>query len=212
MLKLSKLDRFIVNFDQGLRTVFGQPTATARPSPAKHVEPVELTPAERRLSARLMRVNHAGEIAAQALYQGQALTARSETVYAHLQQSAREETDHLVWCHLRIKECGGRVSLLDPFWYVGSLTVGALAGAAGDKWSLGFIAETEHQVIQHLDNHLKRLPKRDQRSRVILQQMQQDEAHHATVALEAGGAPLPLPIKWIMKGTAKTMTNVAFWI
>lgn len=212
MLKLSQIDRLIVNFDQGLRAVFGQPLTSARPNPAQHIEPADLTPTEKQLTARLMRVNHAGEVAAQALYQGQALTARSETIYATLQQSAREENDHLVWCKMRVKECGGHVSFLDPFWYAGSFTIGALAGIAGDKWSLGFVIETERQVITHLDKHLQRLPERDAQSRAILSQMQLDEAHHATVALEAGGVSLPTPVRWVMKGTAKVMTNVAFWI
>ncbi|OQW93176.1 MAG: demethoxyubiquinone hydroxylase family protein [Beggiatoa sp. IS2] len=212
MLKLSRLDRLIVNFDQGLRTIFGQPLTSARPNPAQHIDYAELTPTEKKLTARLMRVNHAGEVAAQALYQGQALTARNETIYATLQQSAREENDHLVWCKMRVKECGGHVSFLDPFWYAGSFTIGALAGIAGDKWSLGFVIETERQVITHLDKHLQRLPERDEPSRAILLQMQLDEAHHATVALGAGGVPLPMPVRWIMKGTAKVMTNMAFWI
>jgi len=212
MLKLSRIDRLIVNFDQGLRTIFGQPLTSARPNPAQHVESDELTASEKQLTARLMRVNHAGEVAAQALYQGQALTARSETIYASLQQSAREENDHLVWCKMRVKACGGHVSFLDPLWYAGSFTIGALAGIVGDKWSLGFVIETERQVIVHLDQHLQRLPERDAESRAILLQMQEDEAHHATVALKAGGVMLPVPIKWAMKGTAKVMTNVAFWI
>lgn len=212
MLKLSRIDRLIINFDQGLRAIFGQPLTSSRPNPAQHIEPAELTPTEKRLTARLMRVNHAGEIAAQALYQGQALVARNETIYATLQQSAREENDHLVWCKLQVQAYDGHVSLLDPFWYAGSFTIGALAGLAGDKWSLGFVIETEHQVIAHLDKHLQRLPEQDAQSRAILLQMQQDEAHHATVALEAGGVPLPLPVKWIMKGTAKVMTSVAYWV
>lgn len=212
MLKLTPLDLLIVNFDQGLRTVFGQPSTTTRPHPAENINDVELTASEKRFSSRLMRVNHAGEVAAQALYQGQAFTARTETVYTSLRQSAQEENDHLVWCKERVQELGGHVSLLSPLWYTGSLAIGTLAGIAGDKWSLGFVAETEHQVVAHLERHIQWLPVRDQKSRVILQQMQTDEERHATVALETGGAPLPWPVRFLMKQTAKVMTRVAFWI
>lgn len=212
MLKLTPLDLLIVNFDQGLRTVFGQPSTTTRPHPAENINDVELTASEKRFSSRLMRVNHAGEVAAQALYQGQAFTARTEAVYTSLRQSAQEENDHLVWCKERVQELGNHVSLLSPLWYTGSLAIGTLAGIAGDKWSLGFVAETEHQVVAHLERHIQWLPVRDQKSRVILQQMQTDEERHATVALETGGAPLPWPVRFLMKQTAKVMTRVAFWI
>lgn len=212
MLELSPLDLLIVNFDQGLRTVFGQPPTTMRPHPSESVTDVELTASEKRLSSRLMRVNHAGEVATQALYQGQALTARTEEVYANLRQSAQEENDHLVWCKERIQELGGHVSLLNPLWYTGSLTIGTLAGIAGDKWSLGFVAETEHQVVAHLERYIHWLPVRDQKSRAILQQMQIDEERHATVALETGGVALPPPVRWLMKQTANVMTRVAFWL
>lgn len=212
MRKLSSLDLFISHFDQGLRTVFGQPLVTERVNPAKAVEETELTEQEKLLSSRLMRVNHAGEVAAQALYQGQALTARSDSVRHGMQRAALEENDHLHWCETRIHELGGHVSWLNPFWYQGSLLIGATAGFVGDKWSLGFVAETERQVVKHLDEHLKHLPEQDMKSRVILEQMKEDEAHHATVAIEHGAVPLPKPICWIMTAASKVMTKTAFWL
>ncbi len=209
---LTPLDHLIINFDHGLRTLFGQPLGTTRANPAKTVPENELTDSETELSARLMRVNHAGEVSAQALYQGQALTARSQTVRSSMKQSALEENDHLVWCENRIHELNGHVSFLNPLWYAGSFSIGAIAGAAGDKWSLGFVAETERQVIKHLEEHLQRLPNDDLKSRTILEQMKIDEAHHATVALKAGGVQLPKPIAWLMGGTSKVMTKTAFWV
>ncbi len=212
MQRLTPLDNFIINFDRGLRTLVGQPLGTTRPNPAQTVPETELTDAEKHLSAQLMRVNHAGEVAAQALYQGQALTARSTAVRESMKQSAFEENDHLVWCQNRIQALNGRVSFLNPLWYMGSFSIGAMAGAVGDKWNLGFVAETEQQVVKHLEGHLQRLPAQDLKSRAILEQMKEDEAHHATVAIKAGGVPLPKSIRWTMGRVAKLMTKTAFWI
>lgn len=212
MRHYSPIDHFLINADQAVRTIFGRPQITERPDPATGIAETELSDAERKLVAGLMRVNHAGEVSAQGLYQGQALTARLPEVREKMERAALEENDHLDWCERRVHELGERVSLLNPFWYAGSFAIGAVAGLAGDKWSLGFVAETEHQVIKHLDDHLARLPAQDQKSRVILEQMKTDEAHHATVAIEHGGAPLPEPIKKVMALTSKVMTETAFRI
>ena len=204
-------DRFIAAFDNGLRTLFA-PARSARPAPDAQVPGGELSAPETRLAAALMRVNHTGEICAQALYQGQALTARSPTARAALEQAAAEETDHLAWTSERIAALGGRPSLLNPFWYAGSFALGAAAGLLGDKWNLGFLAETERQVEGHLAGHLDRLPPRDDKSRAIVEQMKADEAGHARTAVEHGAAELPAPIKLAMKLGARMMTRSAFWI
>lgn len=205
------LDKLIVEFDKGLRTLFA-PAPTRRALPGGDLPDTELSAEEKHRCVSLMRVDHCGEICAQALYQGQALTARNADVKAALEQAAWEETEHLNWTETRIKELGGRTSFLNPLWYTGSLAIGALAGALGDKWNLGFLAETERQVEQHLENHLGRLPQRDEKSRAILEQMKSDEARHADTALEHGGAPLPLPLKGAMRLSAKIMTSTAYWI
>ena len=166
--------------------------------------------AERRRSAALMRVNHAGEVAAQALYAGHAVTARDGRVRAAMLQAAAEEADHLRWCRDRVAELGSRISYLTPAWYFGSFAIGALAGAAGDRWNLGFVMETERQVVQHLDRHLARLPEQDQKSRTLLQQMRRDEMQHASMARAAGAAELPWPVRALMRGCAKMMTSVAY--
>lgn len=203
-------DRFLINLDHGIRTVFGSPSPTGRPDPAAAIPEAGLSDDERRHAAGLMRVNHAGEVSAQALYQGQALTARLPEVRDKMERAAAEENDHLLWCERRLDELGGRTSLLNPLWYTGSLAIGALAGWAGDKWSLGFIVETERQVVRHLEDHLERLPAADARSRAILLQMKDDEQHHATTALAAGGAPLPAPVRTLMSLTSKVMTTTAY--
>ncbi len=167
---------------------------------------------EKRHAASLMRINHTGEVCAQALYQGQALTAKLPNVRDKMEQAAQEEVDHLAWCSERIHELGSRESLLNPFWYASSFTIGALAGIAGDKWSLGFVAETEYQVCRHLDDHLEKLPIQDSKSRVILQQMREEELKHATTALEHGGAELPKPIKGAMGLMSKMMTSSVYYI
>lgn len=208
----SPLDHLIANIDQGMRTVFGKPEVTERENPAREVDTTELSDSEKAISSRLMRINHAGEVAAQALYQGQALTARNKSVKEQMERSALEENDHLDWCETRLKELDSHTSYLSPFWYAGSLAIGAIAGAAGDKWSLGFVVETENQVEKHLQEHLEKLPAKDEKSRVILQQMKEDEVNHATKAQKAGGAPLPAPIKQIMKLSSKVMTKTAYWL
>jgi 3-demethoxyubiquinol 3-hydroxylase len=171
-----------------------------------------LAEAERRASAALMRVNHAGEIAAQALYHGQALVARSAATRELLLKAAREETDHLAWCETRLKELDSRPSLLNPVWYAGSFAIGALAALLGDRMSLGFVVETERQVEGHLDEHLARLPSDDARSRAILETMKTDEIAHGMSAKAAGGAELPSPVRVLMRGTARLMTSTAYWI
>ena len=159
-----------------------------------------------------MRVNHAGEVAAQALYQGQAVTARQDSVRAAMEKAALEENDHLAWCAQRIHELSGHPSYLNPAWYAGSFAIGVLAGLAGDAWGLGFVVETEHQVVRHLDNHLRQLPESDLKSRAILEQMRQDESHHATVALESGGNELPDEIRILMSLASQVMIRTAYWI
>lgn len=205
------LDKLITEFDKGLRTLFA-PAPTLRPLPGQDLPDAEMATEERRHAASLMRINHCGEICAQALYQGQALTARNADVKAALEQAAWEETEHLNWTETRIKALGGRTSLLNPLWYGGSLALGALAGALGDKWNLGFLAETERQVEHHLTDHLGKLPAQDEKSRAILEQMRTDEIAHAQTALDHGGVPLPLPVKAAMKLSSKVMTKTAYWI
>jgi ubiquinone biosynthesis monooxygenase Coq7 len=208
---MSNLDRFITVFDNGLRTVFATPSSS-RPNPARQVEEAAMSNSEKRKTVGLMRVNHVGEVCAQALYQGQALTAKNPEARKALEQAAVEENDHLAWCENRINELGGRKSLLNPFWYSASFAMGAFAGALGDKWNLGFLAETENQVEAHLDGHLDRLPEEDQKSRAIVKQMKEDEARHAQTAIEHGGAPLPLPVKMAMKLASQVMKKTAYWL
>ena len=210
--RLSKLDEVIGHLDQSLRAVFHGRTIAQRPNPATGEAEAELTAVERDLSGRLMRVNHVGEVCAQALYWGQSIMARSPIVQEKMKQAAREENDHLSWTENRIKELGTHPSFLNPFWYSGSAVIGAMAGLAGDKWSLGFIAETENQVVEHLSRHLDRLPPGDNKSKIILEKMREDEGHHATTALKAGAAQLPRPVKHIMKFASKFMTTTAYWI
>jgi len=208
----SPLDNIIMNIDQGVRTVFGKPDVTERGNPADRASENEMTESEKNLSISLMRVNHSGEVAAQALYQGQALTARNTSTKEQMQRSAQEEFDHLDWCEKRVKDLGGHTSYLNPLWYVGSLSIGAAAGAIGDKWSLGFVVETEKQVGKHLEEHLAKLPLSDEKSRAVLEQMDIDEAEHAVKAQDAGAANLPPPIKMLMKLTSKAMTKTAYKI
>jgi ubiquinone biosynthesis monooxygenase Coq7 len=207
--RLTLTDRLIQEFDRGLRTVAAANVA-ARPNPAGASPESVTDPAARRHAAGLMRVNHAGEIAAQALYHGQALTARNETVRRSLLEAARDETDHLAWCEQRVRELDSRTSLLAPVWYAGSFAIGAIAGLAGDRTSLGFVAETEKQVIEHLESHLHELPPDDERSRRIVEQMQDDEARHGAEARSAGARDLPRPVRDLMRGTAKIMTRTAY--
>jgi ubiquinone biosynthesis monooxygenase Coq7 len=204
------LDEVIICFDRALRTLT-VPAQSARPLPGENLHEGGLNETETRFSAALMRVNHSGEICAQALYEGQALTARDGSVQQALQKAATEETEHLAWTERRIEELGGRKSLLNPLWYGSSFALGALAGLLGDKWNLGFLAETEHQVERHLEQHLQRLPQQDLKSRAILEQMKSDEASHATIAISQGAAELPPPVKLAMRLASKVMTKTAFW-
>ncbi|QGU32003.1 2-polyprenyl-3-methyl-6-methoxy-1,4-benzoquinone monooxygenase [Thermochromatium tepidum] len=210
--RYTQIDRLLIGVDQALRTVFGRPRVTERKNPAADLKESELREDQRRHVARLMRINHTGEVCAQALYQGQALTARRPETRHRLERSAREENDHLAWCEERLDELGERKSLLNPFWYAGSFALGALAGLAGDRWSLGFVVETERQVEDHLDEHLAQIPAQDTKSRAILEQMKADEIHHAQVAKSAGGADLPAPIRQAMKLTSRVMTRTAYWL
>lgn len=210
--KLSPIDDFMMQVDTGLRTLFGKPNITERANPSTAVEEGELSAQEKDLAGRLMRINHSGEVAAQGLYQGQALTAKLPEVKAKMERAAQEENDHLDWCEQRINELGTHTSYLNPFWYVGSVAIGAAAGLAGDKWSLGFVAETEHQVVRHLTSHLNQISEQDHKSRAILEQMKVDEGQHATVAINAGGANLPAPIKKFMSVTSKVMTKTVYHI
>lgn len=204
---MNTLDQLITTFDLGLRTVFATPHAS-RPYPAT-VPEAELTEAEKAHAAALMRVNHVGEVCAQALYAGQALTAKNDAVRGELEQAAREETDHLAWCEQRIDELGGRKSLLNPLWFGGAFGIGVVAGLLGDKWNLGFLAETERQVEAHLDGHLRKLPEADARSRAVVEQMKIDEIKHAQTAVDHGGAPLPPPVKLAMRLAANVMRQTA---
>ena len=206
----TRQDTLLIEFDQALRTLFGRPQVTERPNPADDIPDTELTDEQRDHIARLMRINHTGEVCAQGLYQGQAVAARDPAVRSSMQRSAAEENDHLDWCEQRVEELGGRLSLLNPLWYAGSFAIGAAAGVIGDKWSLGFVAETEKQVESHLDHHLREVPTDDRRTRAILEQMKTDEMHHGQKALDHGGVALPAPIKGLMKLTAKLMTTSVY--
>ncbi len=217
MTPANPLDALISAADRALRAVFA-PAQASRPTPEPAANApgtensVRLSDAERRTSAALMRVDHAGEIAAQALYHGQALVARSETTRSMLLEAAREEADHLAWCETRLKELDSQPSLLNPLWYAGSFAIGAFAAFLGDRVSLGFVVETERQVEGHLDEHLARLPSDDARSRAILMTMRADEIAHGANAKAAGAAELPPPVRALMRGTARLMTSTAYWI
>ncbi|MEJ2620897.1 MAG: 2-polyprenyl-3-methyl-6-methoxy-1,4-benzoquinone monooxygenase [Candidatus Thiodiazotropha sp.] len=205
-------DQLLIGLDTAVRTLFGRPQITERADPAEGIDDTDLSDQQRDLTARLMRINHTGEVCAQALYQGQALTARLPEVREQMERAAQEENDHLAWCENRLVELENRKSLLNPFWYASSFALGAAAGLAGDKWSLGFVAETENQVGAHLDEHISRVPEQDKRTHAVLQQMKTDEAGHAALAMEAGGAELPTPIKLAMKLTSKLMTKSVFYL
>ena len=204
------IDKIISTFDTGLRTVFANSVA-ARPRPDMHIEEPALADISKAHAAALMRVNHVGEVCAQALYSGQALTSKNPHIVSALQHAASEETDHLAWCESRINELGGRKSWLNPLWYAGSFTLGAVAGALDDKWNLGFLAETEKQVSNHLQNHLQQLDETDIKTRTIVEHMQQDEAKHAAEATQLGAADLPAPIKAGMQMISKVMTKTAYY-
>jgi len=210
--KLTPLDRIISGLDNALRTINSAPTRAARPSPAADIEESSLTEQERTHAAGLMRVNHAGEVAAQGLYQGHAAIARDPNIEDQMKQAADEELDHLAWCERRLEELGSGPSLLRPLWYTGAFAMGAASGVLGDKWSLGFIEETERQVSEHLTGHLDRLPENDAKSRAIVTQMRAEEEAHGAHASEAGAAGLPLPVRGLMRTVAKIMTATAYRI
>jgi 3-demethoxyubiquinol 3-hydroxylase len=208
---LSPFDRVLSGIDQAARTLLASNTAN-RPYPADGLKETVLSDGDRKHVAGLMRVNHAGEIAAQALYQGQALVASSEATRDSLLEAGREETDHLAWCSQRIEELGGRPSLLSPLWFGGSFAIGVIAALTSDRASLGFVAETERQVVEHLRSHLQQLPEGDERTKAIIQQMADDEARHGQDAMSAGGMMLPSIARGLMKLTSKFMTRTAYWI
>jgi len=208
---MTRFDTYIMEFDRGLRTLFAKPQSV-RAHPDAMTEEASLSEAEKKHVVSLMRVNHTGEVCAQALYSGQVMTSRDEKISLALRQAAKEETEHLAWCEARISALGGRTSLLNPVFYAGALSMGMLAGALGDKWNLGFLAETEKQVGEHLASHLDTLPEQDVKTRQIIEQMQEDEAHHREQALAQGGATLPAPIQWMMKKVSKVMTATSYYV
>lgn len=208
--QLTPLDRLLSGLNNALRTVATPAGQSPRPNPAADVEDGALDDRQKAHAAGLMRVNHAGEVAAQGLYQGHAAVARNRDIEEQMQKAADEEFDHLAWCEQRLDELGEKPSRLSPVWYAGAFAIGAASGALGDKWSLGFIAETERQVCDHLDSHLEGLPDDDARSRTIVAQMRDEEAEHGDNAVNAGAAELPAAVKQIMKLTAKIMTSTAY--
>ncbi len=211
--RLSLVDRLLSEADSALRTLSMRGGHSAeRASPAEGHADTELTPEERKHVAGLMRVNHTGEVCAQALYQGQALTARLPRVREEMEQAAAEEVDHLVWCEERLTELGGRTSYLNPAWYAASFLLGATAGAIGDNVSLGFVAATEERVSNHLRDHLQQLPEQDRKSQLILQRMLEDEERHGRNALEAGGSEFPAPVKNAMTQVSRLMTETSYWV
>ena len=206
----SPADRLLIGFQQRLAGFARPSSPTPRPSPADAAPDAELDAGERRHAAGLMRINHAGEIAAQALYHGQALVSRDPGIREHLLEAADEERAHLQWCEQRLAELGDRPSLLQPLWYAGSFAIGAAAGMAGDRWSLGFVEETEKQVSEHLDEHLRKLPAQDERSRAVLQTMREDEQRHGHEAAQLGARPLPAPVRGVMRRVAALMKAAAY--
>lgn len=210
MRRFDPIDTLLGHADQALRVALGPATTRTEPSPAGNITESDMDEAERRHAGGLMRVNHTGEVCAQALYAGQAATARSDKVRIEMAEAAREEEDHLAWCAQRLDELASRPSLFNPLWYLGSFSIGAAAGFAGDEWSLGFVEATERQVESHLEGHLDRLPAQDARSRAIVEQMKADEARHADMAVEHGARTLPRPLQGLMAVTAGMMKAVAY--
>jgi len=210
--QLTPLDRLLASANNALRTVAAPAGHSARSNPAENIIDADLDAQQKRHAAGLMRINHAGEVAAQALYQGHAAVARDKDIEEQMQRAADEEFDHLAWCEQRINELGEDVSKLSPFWYAGAFAIGAASGVLGDKWSLGFIAETERQVCAHLDSHLDSLPEKDAKSRAIVEQMRDEEEEHGENAIDAGAAELPAPVRRLMQVTAKVMTKTAYWV
>ena len=215
MRQETPIDNLLVSVDRALRSVFATPAAARpipRPTRSEGVGDQALSEADKRTAASLMRVNHAGEVAAQALYHGQAAFARRPEVRDMLLEAAREEADHLAWCDQRLRELDSRPSLLGPLWYAGSFAIGAAAAVAGDAVSLGFVSETERQVEGHIDSHLDKLPPQDVRSRAVLEQMRSDEMAHGAAARAAGGVELPPPVQNAMRATARVMTTTSYWL
>jgi ubiquinone biosynthesis monooxygenase Coq7 len=212
MRRYSLADALIGHVDQVLKTLTPNTAPALRSNPAQNTPAATLDETQKKVVAGLMRVNHTGEVCAQALYHGQALTAKLPTVREEMQRAALEEQDHLAWCEDRLKELNSHMSVLNPLWYGLSFGIGAAAGIAGDKWSLGFVAETEKQVCQHLQSHMTQIPANDARSHAILTQMHQDEAQHRQQALDAGGVELPQPIKEMMGIVSKVMTKTSFYV
>ena len=210
--ELSPIDRLLVSANNALRTVAAPAGRSARTSPAESLEETRLDARQKAHAAGLMRINHAGEVAAQALYQGHAAVARDDRIEEQMLRAANEEFDHLAWCEQRIEDLGESPSRLSPLWYAGAFAIGAASGILGDKWSLGFIAETERQVCEHLEGHLDGLPQQDARSRAIVEKMRIEEEEHGENAVLAGAAELPAPVKKLMRLTAKVMTRTAYWV
>lgn len=210
--QLTPLDRLLSGANNALRTVAAPAGRSARRSPADTVDAGELSVKEKSHAAGLMRVNHSGEVAAQGLYQGHATVARDLDIEAQMQCAADEEFDHLAWCEQRLTELGSGTSRLSPVWYTGAFAIGAVSGTLGDRWSLGFIAETEKQVCDHLADHLGRLPTGDAKSRAVVEKMRDEEQEHGENAIEAGAAELPAPVRRLMRLTAKIMTKTAYWV
>lgn len=210
--RYSLLDKICLGVDQAVRAISATSKTTGRVYPGKSELESDLTPEQRKHTAALMRINHAGEVCAQALYHGQGLVSRRLDVKEKMQHAAIEEGDHLAWCQTRLAELGSHTSYLNPCWYAGSFAIGLTAGLIGDKWSLGFLAETEHQVVKHLEKQLQQLPENDKRSFNILSQMHQDEAQHRDDALSSGAATLPQWIKNVMRFTSKVMVKTAYWV
>jgi len=208
---INRFDTLISEFDTGLRTLFAKPHSV-RTHPDANIAEADLSEAEKKQAGALMRVNHTGEVCAQALYSGQSLISKSAGTAAALKQAAQEETEHLAWCESRIAQLGCRTSLLNPLFYLGSFSLGAIAGTVGDKWSLGFVEETEKQVGAHLAAHLGKLPQADQKTRKIIEQMQVDEAKHASEARQLGAAALPTPVRFLMRQVSKLMTSSSYYL
>ena len=209
-IRSSAVDHLINRFDMALRTSFAPSAATPRQHPAESIAEVQLSAEEKNISSGLMRINHTGEVCAQALYAGQAAAAKDPHVATKMELAAKEEADHLYWCEHRLNELNTHTSILNPLWYASSWLVGAAAGAIGDRWSLGFVIETENQVEAHLQEHLEKLPKNDNKSRAIVTQMQKDEIKHAQMAQQAGGVELPAPVRFTMKFLADTMKAIVY--
>jgi len=210
--QISQLDKLLIGVNNALRTVAAPAGRPARSNPSENIADTLLDDRQKAHAAGLMRVNHAGEVAAQALYQGHASVARDKDIEEQMKRAADEEFDHLAWCEQRINELGYKPSRLSPIWYGGAFVIGAASGILGDKWSLGFIAETEKQVCSHLDTHLDHLPDADAKSRAIVNQMRNEEQEHGENAIDAGAAELPRPLVRLMRATAKVMTKTAYWV